>query len=252
MKAVRLAIIVAALAMLSVAAARTVRAASTVRQGPPDCTQCAPDVYNYARYLIGSYTVCFLDTYPGNPEWSFTEGEVFAMAEGINQYWNAQLDAAGAQISFGPFIHEQICPSGSIVIRRESLSSSIEAQTHMTEDGNDAIIDIRSDLQLTGDFWKNLAAHEIGHVLDFKDVYDPQCEGKTIMWHVNSLPWAPARCSDSLAVQANYQPANVDYFTYFTPPNCYDQYLVYYYSCWDGTGWYYCGSSWYYITTWCG
>lgn len=205
---------------------------------------CQPTRYNYAS-LSGSYQVCF----ESNENYSFSAGQMSAMAAGLD-YWNSVFSDLGVNISFSATygLKDSLapCPSTTNII----FSPSYDTEGHLaladlTTDGNGAVVRIDTTRLLADDQnWDHLAAHELGHILDYQDVHTNGCYLYTVMWQENDVVPTPSCSSDKVANSTRYKGGggtNED----FQPAGgeCYDVYLVREFYVWDGSDFYYVGSA---------
>lgn len=229
-------------------------------QAMADCISCQPTLYNYAT-LSGPYKVCV----KSNSTYAFTQTQADAVASG-KDYWNNYFTAAGVNISFSSVTADAStpCPNDtditiSIVDPSAMVNNGALSEANLTTNGHGATVHVNADQLSNGAVdWQDMGAHELGHILDFKDVKNEGatsgCVGLTIMWEINQTMPSSALCADETACSGKYVSPNTGGDDYYDPigGECYDWYWVttyYYYS--EGN-WYEAGETWEYIDEYCG
>jgi hypothetical protein len=168
-----------------------------------ECAVCSPDLYNWAE-MSGEYTICFDQS-----------GEDFSsqaqqIAMGIESYWAPYFDDAEIDISFSWRPLGDSCDSGDIIFKvvdaGEMTNTGHSAETNfVNQNGHGNWVGINRDNinSESSDRWAYLGAHELGHLLDFKDVNDPDCAGFTVMATRNDLP-SVTLCGDKTTATVKY------------------------------------------------
>jgi hypothetical protein len=203
------------------------------------CLDCMPETYNYS-HMSGNYTVCFEIN---SHEWHDVDQY---MEEGIESYWPDYLSAAGIDITFN-FIHGSPCEEYDILIQivtsGDMTNSTAPAEAHMTEDGRGSSIWVNADKVPGTSDWYGAGAHEMGHLMDYKDIYNkPQCAGQSIMYGTTQSWPSTITCSDKTALTNKYKTTGGDPFDEWFPNNqCYEIWTVYRYWWYDGTDYYFSG-----------
>lgn len=150
------------------------------------CQSCTPAAIGYVKPQSHSgYTVCVATYGDANIGLSSTESE--GIGNGIMQYWNGFFQSHDIPVSFDVVYENDAsnCASGTIVVAPDTtVPSGDMGLATVTEDPQDGYIGINPSEM--GDKWgennwKNLGAHEFGHLLGLDNVNNSACQPYSIM-----------------------------------------------------------------------
>lgn len=231
-------------------------------QSPNTCTACQPQYLGVSQEL--DHHICFEPATVNGVLRDFTEDEVNWIIEGIHYYWNlTYLPDLGRNpnFTFDWAWGEGDCGDNDVVFRKGIVQGGATAETLQMSDGSERSVVLQYDWSGhpgydTGNSYRNMGAHEAGHLLSLADVYTSGCNNYTVMWYqANPNNWShPAGCSDQAGLTSLYTTYSSDNRDYETPiDDCWDTYLVHYYTCYDAANstWYECGVTWTYLFSWC-
>ena len=163
------------------------------------------------------------------------------------------MAAGGIPISFSYTVASE-CDLNSIEVIRSDASdvpvgggaASVTPDAH-----GDAKIRIHSSFSSSEENWKALAAHEVGHLLDFNHA-DTGCGAYSIMIAIG-FTWSGLKCGDSAALfvrwpwedTESWEPSEFE-------EDCWDVYIVRITLCEGAGGYYQCGYQKFFQRTDCG
>jgi hypothetical protein len=212
------------------------------------CNECTPRP-------LGSYAVQGV-TYVCN---SGIPNTSFDFAKDGGSYWNPGLWQHQFGATFVFRAATDSCEAGDLKIRRSTTTQFPDrAEWNVGDKAID--VPIGFDNWAGADHWRFMSAHELGHALSIADAYPgspnalpSSCQNSTIMG--DSWQWGTLKCGDAKYLSNANAQANSSSSgeTSPAPPgDCYNSYLVTTYYCWtDSSGWFYCGSEWQYLGSWC-
>lgn len=221
------------------------------------CGACTPAQMTHVTGLSGTYSVC-IETDDGSNQMSIDERD--GIKEGIEQYWDSYFAEADFPLDFTVSFASNGQCSADIRIRLQAglfNATGHMAEADTTADGRNS--GVRIDPLFLGqygkDTWKNLGAHEIGHILGFDDVAE-YCNDWSVMVNpISTGPLTGIQCGDSVALSQRY-PADPgggveEDFPSEYEEDCWDTYFVVYHYYWSGEDWVLYDTDYYFLGTHC-
>jgi hypothetical protein len=222
------------------------------------CGECVPALLSGVEGMTGFYRICINDA----NGLSLTATQQWGIKQGIENYWQGYFSANGIPVTLEVLINSSGC---DVTVKPDSQAPANFPPNWMagaawTWDGRGSEIIVNSAYIGMGDQadWRNVGAHEFGHVAGLGDLPE-SCSEYSIMGnpHPAGLDRTQGlRCGDATALYEKYPPrpsggGDSEYRPSQYVEDCWDVYEVYYYYGWVYNHWLYLGSDSYYLYTTC-